>query len=272
MSMDDDNIHLLPLNGYDDFENSSNESDDDGSIEVVSNVDEEENDIVDMTKGLVFSSSDEFQVNDDGDDDCSPFGDKNTGGFTCGAVDHIRASFGGENTGGFTCGAVDHIRASFGGKNTGGFTCGAVDGISSSFNDVNDCGVTLGAANNTPPSFDDAYSDTSDDGPPEYYPLNVSVPISSSHSPSTTTNDITSGGVKTGKSSKRKRRQWSVEEKLEVLTTFKSNKNKHQTAAQHGCTRAQLRNWLANEVKLINISKEKKVKPSSLFDSSRCRD
>ena len=240
MSMDDDNIHLLPLNGYDDFENSSNESDDDGSIEVVSNVDEEENDIVDMTKGLVFSSSDEFQVNDDGDDDCSPFGDKNTGGFTCGAVDHIRASFGG--------------------KNTGGFTCGAVDGISSSFNDVNDCGVTLGAANNTPPSFDDAYSDTSDDGPPEYYPLNVSVPISSSHSPSTTTNDITSGGVKTGKSSKRKRRQWSVEEKLEVLTTFKSNKNKHQTAAQHGCTRAQLRNWLANEVKLINISKEKKGK------------
>jgi hypothetical protein len=41
MSMDGNDIHLLPLDGYNDFENSSNESEENDSIEVVSNVDEE---------------------------------------------------------------------------------------------------------------------------------------------------------------------------------------------------------------------------------------
>jgi hypothetical protein len=224
MSMEDDDIHLLPLDGYNDFENSSNESEDNDSIEVVSNVDEEENDIVDMTKSLVFSSDDELQDNDDGDDHCSSFDDKNNRGFTRGAVDHIRPSF----------------------------------------NDTNDHGFTLGAVRNNLSSFDDVCSesdlDASNDDPFEYYPLNVSVPSSSSHLSSTTTNDIASGGDKIGKRLKRKRRQWSVEEKLEVLTTFKLNQNKHRTAAQHGCTTAQLRNWLASEMKLTSISKEKKGK------------
>jgi hypothetical protein len=244
MSMEDDEIHLLPLDGYNDFENSSNESEDNDSIEVVSNVDEEENNIVDMTKSLVFSSGDELQDNDGGDDHCSSFDDKNNRGFTCGAVDHIRASFGDKNSRGFTRGAIDHIRPSF--------------------NDTNDHGFTLGAVRNNLSSFDDVCSesdlDVSNDDPFEYYPLNVSVPSLSSHLSLITTNDIASGGDKIGKRSKRKRRQWSVEEKLEVLTTFKLNQNKHRTAAQHGCTTAQLRNWLASEMKLTSISKEKKGK------------
>jgi hypothetical protein len=68
MAMDGDDIHLFHLDGYNDFENSSDESEGNDSIEVVSNVDEEENNIVDMTSNLVFSSDDEFQNNDGGAD------------------------------------------------------------------------------------------------------------------------------------------------------------------------------------------------------------
>jgi hypothetical protein len=186
-----------------------------------------------MTKNLVFSSDDELQNNDGGDDHCSSFGDKNNRGFTRGVVDNIRFSF----------------------------------------NDINEHGFTLDAVNNNLSSFDDACSesdlDASDDDPLEYYPLNVSIPSSSSHSLSATTNNIASGDDKIEKRLKHKRRQWSVEEKLGVLTTFKLNQNKHRTAVQHGCTTAQLRKWLASEVKLISISKEKKVSSSNLFDSSR---
>jgi hypothetical protein len=66
MATNDDNIHLLPLDDYNDSENSSNESEDD-STEVVSNVDEEENQIVNMTKYLAFTScfDDELETNDD---------------------------------------------------------------------------------------------------------------------------------------------------------------------------------------------------------------
>ena len=44
MSSNNDNIHLLPLDNYNDSENSSSESDDNDSVEVVSNIEEEEND------------------------------------------------------------------------------------------------------------------------------------------------------------------------------------------------------------------------------------
>jgi hypothetical protein len=42
MSMDGDDIYLFPLDGYNDSENSSDESDDNDSVEVVSNVDDGE--------------------------------------------------------------------------------------------------------------------------------------------------------------------------------------------------------------------------------------
>jgi hypothetical protein len=57
-------------------------------IEVVSSVDEEENDIIDMTKNLVFNSDDDLQSND-GDDHHSSFGDKNNRGFIRGAVNNV---------------------------------------------------------------------------------------------------------------------------------------------------------------------------------------
>ncbi|CAF1468474.1 unnamed protein product [Rotaria sordida] len=63
MSMSDDNIHLLPLDDCTDSDNSSNESEDNNSIEVVSNIDEVENQIVDMTKYLAFSCDEELEIN-----------------------------------------------------------------------------------------------------------------------------------------------------------------------------------------------------------------
>jgi hypothetical protein len=66
--MDGDDIYLFHLNGYHDFENSSDESVGNDSIEAVSNVDDEENNIVDMTTNLVFSSEDELRNNDGGAD------------------------------------------------------------------------------------------------------------------------------------------------------------------------------------------------------------
>ncbi|CAF4251962.1 unnamed protein product, partial [Rotaria sordida] len=68
MSMNDGEVHLLPLIDNNDFDNSSSESEDDDSIEVVSNVDEEENKIIDMTKYLTFSSDDESEIDDNAND------------------------------------------------------------------------------------------------------------------------------------------------------------------------------------------------------------
>ena len=45
MSMNEGELHLLPLIDNNDFNNSSSQSEDDDSIEVVSNVDVEENQI-----------------------------------------------------------------------------------------------------------------------------------------------------------------------------------------------------------------------------------
>jgi transposase-like protein len=45
---------------------------------------------------------------------------------------------------------------------------------------------------------------------------------------------------------KRKRRQWSVKEKLYTIQLFEKNQNKHKTSNITGCTRAQLRNWNEN--------------------------
>jgi hypothetical protein len=191
MSENSDNIHLLPLDNYNDFENSSSESEDNDSIEIVSNVDEEENDIVDVTKQLAFSSDDESDFDGDGNN--------------CSSLDGI----------------VSH--------------CSLLDDVCFKSN-----------------------IDASDDDPVEYSPLNVSVPSSSSHSQLVVPDTVASSNNKIETTSKRKRRQWSVAEKLSALATFKLNQSKHRTAVEHGCTTAQLRKWVKDEVKLINISKEKK--------------
>ena len=198
IAMDGDDVHLFSLNGYAGFEDSSDEQENDDSIEVVSELDEG-NDIIHMTKNLVFSSDEESQHND-ADDHHSSLGDEHNRAFAPVPIDINLSSF------------------------------------------DNDCSVL-------------------NDDQVEYSPLVVPVSSSSSHSSSiTTSDDVPSGSDKIGGSVKHKRRQWSIEEKLKILTVFKLNKNKNRTAAQHGCTTAQLRNWLANEAKLINLSKEKKGK------------
>jgi hypothetical protein len=68
MSMNGDDIRLFHRNDYNDFESSSDELEGNDSIEIVSYVDEEENNIVDMTRNLIFSSDDELQNNDGGAD------------------------------------------------------------------------------------------------------------------------------------------------------------------------------------------------------------
>jgi hypothetical protein len=68
MSMNGDDIHLFHRNDYNDFESSLDELEGNDSIEVVSNVDEEENNSADMTRNLVFSYDDELQNNDGGAD------------------------------------------------------------------------------------------------------------------------------------------------------------------------------------------------------------
>ncbi|UJR12334.1 hypothetical protein I4U23_016511 [Adineta vaga] len=60
MSADHNNKHSMSLVDYVDSDNSTNDSNDDNdSIEVVSSYDEKENDLIDMTKNLVFSSDDD---------------------------------------------------------------------------------------------------------------------------------------------------------------------------------------------------------------------
>lgn len=57
---------------------------------------------------------------------------------------------------------------------------------------------------------------------------------------------------------KRKRRQWSVNEKLYAITCFEKNKSKHQTAKEIGCDTKQLRTWINNKDQLIKLSSQKK--------------
>ncbi|CAF4975793.1 unnamed protein product [Rotaria sp. Silwood1] len=68
MSMNDGEVHLLPLIDNNDLDSSSSESEDDDSIEVLSNVDEEENKIIDITKYLTFSSNDESEIDNNAND------------------------------------------------------------------------------------------------------------------------------------------------------------------------------------------------------------
>ncbi|CAF3064327.1 unnamed protein product [Rotaria sp. Silwood2] len=231
MSTNDDNIHLLPLDDYNDFENSSNESEDD-SIEVVSNVDVQENQIIDMTTyfELNISSDGELEIN--GDDNYSSVLN----------VDNNRSLF-------------DDINNSYSTLDVVVNRCPTLDlnNKRSLFNDTNYHSATL----------DDACSQfnsdaSNDDDEREYRALNISSTSVSSHPSLLTTNTIASSNNGIKETSKRKRRQWSVAEKLDAIATFKLNRSKHRTAMKHSCTTAQLRKWLHNEIKLIDISKEKK--------------
>ena len=63
-----------------------------------------------------------------------------------------------------------------------------------------------------------------------------------------------------GKCSKHKRRRWIVKEKLDIIASYGANKNKRQTANKEGCTTAQLRKWIKDKDKLMNIHRKKNGK------------
>jgi hypothetical protein len=62
---------------------------------------------------------------------------------------------------------------------------------------------------------------------------------------------------RTTSSVKRKRKQWSIREKLHAISTFEKNNSKYRTSKSHGCSPAQLRKWLAAKDQLQAVSKEK---------------
>ena len=59
-------------------------------------------------------------------------------------------------------------------------------------------------------------------------------------------------------SRKRKRRAWSVKEKLMAVGHYEKSKSKHSTAKTVGCTRFQLSQWIKNREELRNLQATEK--------------
>lgn len=59
-------------------------------------------------------------------------------------------------------------------------------------------------------------------------------------------------------STKLKRRQWSIREKLQAISTFEKHNNKYQTCKDHGCSPSQLRKWIFIKDELQAVEKRKK--------------
>ena len=59
---------------------------------------------------------------------------------------------------------------------------------------------------------------------------------------------------------KRKRRQWSVKEKLDAVAAFEAVKNKRQMMHRKGCTAALLRKWIREKDQLMEVCRKKKGK------------
>lgn len=57
---------------------------------------------------------------------------------------------------------------------------------------------------------------------------------------------------------KRKRRPWTVQEKIDVIASYEKNQNKRKIAKEKGCTPAQLRQWIKNKENLLVMYKKKK--------------
>ena len=210
MSTDHNNTYSMSLVDYIDSD------DDQDSIEVVSNYDEEENDLIDMTKDLVFTSDDDSNIESDSDFDGKPINDH-------GGEGDRGVRYGGEGA---------NIR-------------------STSNNIVNHHAAPIDKEIHSTPK------DTSTRS--KYDEANASHPSIQSISSKTQHNNI-STCHKNLKDLKRKRRCWSVAEKLEVLQQLKSNQNKRGTASSNNCSPAQLRKWLENENKLVAILKSKNGK------------
>ncbi|CAF1687246.1 unnamed protein product, partial [Adineta ricciae] len=85
----------MSLVDYMDSDNSANDSNDDNdSIEVVSTYDDKENDLIDMTQNLMFTSDDESDTHGDLDFDSKSVTDhKDNHAFLHGGVRNIRSTF-----------------------------------------------------------------------------------------------------------------------------------------------------------------------------------
>ncbi|CAF3235604.1 unnamed protein product, partial [Rotaria sp. Silwood2] len=103
----------------------------------------------------------------------------------------------------------------------------------------------------------DSSSDVSDADVNENHLSNECATNSTSYSLPVVT-DVNGFNNDTKKTLKRKRRQWSIVEKVNAINTFKSNGSKHRTAVEHGCITAQLQKWLKCENELLTIVKSKK--------------
>ncbi|CAF5055832.1 unnamed protein product, partial [Rotaria magnacalcarata] len=60
------------------------------------------------------------------------------------------------------------------------------------------------------------------------------------------------------KCTKRKRRQWTIKEKLIAVALFDKNQSKRKTAKSEGCTSSQLRKWIENKENLLMMLKKRK--------------
>jgi len=217
MSTDHNNPYSMSLVDYIDS------GDDQDSIEVVSNYDEKENDLIDMTKNLVFTSDDDSNIDSDSDFDGKPINDH-------GGEDDRGARYGGEGDRG--------VR--YGGESAN---------IRSTFNIiVNHHAAPIDKEIHSSPK--DTSTRSKSDEANASHPSIQSILSKAQH------NNI-SNGHKNVKDLKRKRRCWLVEEKLEILQELKLNQNKRGTASSNDCSPAQLRKWLANENKLVAILKSK---------------
>ena len=178
MSINDE-AHLLPISNTHKSIEDFDSSDSDDDVEVVSNLDTQENELVDMSAYLRIGSSEE---SDDNHDD--PSASTLMIGSTCSRSDS-------ENE--------DHHIDSFGGASDS---------------------VTVSSSLSLPPTL--AVDDT------------------------TVAN---ASGTQ-----KRKRRQWSVVEKLKVLNAYESSNSKHRSAVEQGCTTAQIRQWEKKRGELIILA------------------
>jgi hypothetical protein len=87
----------------------------------------------------------------------------------------------------------------------------------------------------------------------------ISVLDVSMENPSAITSCRDSGASGTP-SQKRKRRAWSVREKLRAIEYYEKSKSKHSTAKAMGCTRFQLSEWLERKEELKNLQPMKRGK------------
>ncbi|CAF4847408.1 unnamed protein product, partial [Rotaria sp. Silwood2] len=76
----------------------------------------------------------------------------------------------------------------------------------------------------------------------------------------TTTTNNSSATPTTTNSTHHKRRQWTLKEKMKILSEHNKGASLHNLELKYKCTRKMIRQWKKNESKLIKLLKEKGTK------------